>query len=236
MTPRDIITLALKDAGVDGVGQTAAAEDLNDAFTKLNMMMSQWNKKRWLIYHLLDVSKVATGAQSYTIGTGGDFSVTRPDMIDSAFVRFLNTSGASQLDYPLEIIKTREEYNQIALKNLTTFPRAVFLDSDFPLGAVYVWPIPSSQYEIHLTVKASLPSFANLSDTVNLPPEYSEALLYNLAKRLRPAYQKPADPQINQLARAALETIKAANAQIPMLKMPSGLRGGNYNIYSDQVQ
>ena len=39
-TPSDLITLALKTANVLGVGQTASAEDMNDAFNLLNMMMA----------------------------------------------------------------------------------------------------------------------------------------------------------------------------------------------------
>jgi hypothetical protein len=71
MTPLDLITLALKKAGVVGVGQTPEAEDTNDAFSDLNMMLGQWNRRRWLVYHLLDVAKVSTGAASYTVGPNG---------------------------------------------------------------------------------------------------------------------------------------------------------------------
>lgn len=41
-TAGSIINLALKMAGILGVGQTATAEDANDAFTVLNMMLAQW--------------------------------------------------------------------------------------------------------------------------------------------------------------------------------------------------
>ena len=48
-TVGDLITLALKDSGVLGAGQTALAEDMNDALSRLNMMLGQWNRRRWLI-------------------------------------------------------------------------------------------------------------------------------------------------------------------------------------------
>lgn len=37
-----IINLALKMAGVLGIGQTASAEDSNDALTLMNAMLAQW--------------------------------------------------------------------------------------------------------------------------------------------------------------------------------------------------
>ena len=82
MTPVDLIRLALRDSGVNGVGQTPNAEDNNDAFTHLNMMLAQWNRKRWLIYHTIDVSLVSTGALSYSVGAGGDFNTPRPDRVE----------------------------------------------------------------------------------------------------------------------------------------------------------
>ena len=39
-TARDFVTLALKEAGVLGVGQTPLPEDINDCFVLLNRMLS----------------------------------------------------------------------------------------------------------------------------------------------------------------------------------------------------
>jgi hypothetical protein len=236
MTPLDLITLSLKQAGVVGIGQPVQAENANDAFTLLNMMLGQWNRRRWLVYHLVDVAKVATGAQSYTIGIGGDFNVARPDRIESAYVRLLNNSGPNQTDVPLTLMQSMEDYSRIALKSMVAFPSYVFLDSDFPLGRVYLWPVPSPRYEIHLLLKAELPAFDTMSQDIELPAEYAEAIMYNLAGRLRPHFQLPADPSITALARSSLNTVRNANTQIPTLQMPNDLaRGWNYNVISDRM-
>jgi hypothetical protein len=42
----NLIALALRNAGVNGVGQTALPEDVNDAFTLLNDMIGGWNLQR----------------------------------------------------------------------------------------------------------------------------------------------------------------------------------------------
>ena len=96
-TVSQIINLALKDAGIIGVGQTPNAEDVNDSFTRLNWMIDQWAQKRYLIWHLVDLAKVSTGAQSYTVGPGKDFDIAlRPDRLEAAFLRQLN-AGTDQI-------------------------------------------------------------------------------------------------------------------------------------------
>lgn len=237
-TPADIINLALKDSGVLGVGQTALAEDTNDAFTRLNYMLGSWQRKRWLIWHLVDYSKVSTGAQSYTVGPSGDIDINpRPDRLESAFFRQITQSQPSQVDYPLEIIESYETYSRIALKQLVNFPQYIFYDSAFPQGVIHNYPvIQANLYELHIQVKETLNQFTSLGQTINLPLEYMSAIHYNLCSRLRPAYQMPPDPSITALALESLNVIRGANTQIPRLTMPLELvRNGLYNIYSDQT-
>ncbi len=223
MTPRDLCVRALKRSGALGVGQTPLAEDINDAFATLNDMVGQWAQKRWLVYHLVDLAFVGTGNSGYTIGPGGFVNVSRPDRIESAFVRLI-TPGVG-VDYPLEVIEAREDWNSIALKGQAGFPTAIFYDSDYPTGTLYVTPVPSSQYQIHLSVKQPITAFTNLSSQVNLPPEYNEALLYNLAVRLYADYGLPPRADVVALAKAALQTIRNSNTQIATLRMPAGMPG-----------
>lgn len=238
-TPLDIITAGLKKAGVLGVGQTPLAEDTNDAFDDLQDMLGQWQRKRWLIWHLVDYSFTSTGAQSYTVGPGGNFVISpRPDRIESAFFRQIVTSQPAQIDYPLEIIEAREDYNMISLKTLASFPQYLFYDSAFPTGIAYPWPlIPATNYELHLTVKETLAQFTSLAQTISLPLEYFAALKFNLALRIRQAYQLPPDAALIGLAKDALNVIRNANLQIPRLRIPTDLvRPGIYNVYSDQIR
>lgn len=237
-TPSDIILSALKKAAIVGAGQNASAEDMNDAFNDLNQMLAQWQRKRWMIYHLVDVAKVSTGAQSYTVGPGGDFNVaTRPDRLESAFNRQLVNSQSQNVDTPLTIIEARETYNQISLKTLGSFPYTIFYDSDFPMGRVYPWPIPqASIYEIHLTLKAQLDQFTSQGQVISLPLEYIPALTWNLAARLCVSYGVPITAGLVAMAKDSLNLIRNANTQVPLLNMPAGLSSRQrYNIYSDQL-
>jgi len=236
VTPADLIALALVDAGIVGQGQTAKAEDTNNAFTRFNWMVSQWARKRWLVWHLLDVVKTATGALSYTVGPGLDFDTTRPDRIESAFARQILPSQGSPIDYALQIIQSKEDYNLIAMKTLGTWPSCVFYDSGWPTGTVFFWPLPQAgQFDLHITIKQPIDQFASLTSDLNMPPEYEAAIYHNLVVRLRSAYQLPSDPVQVDLAKEALNVLRGANAQIATLRMPRAVvgRGRMYNVYSD---
>lgn len=234
---RDIINQALKACGAFGVGQTPLAEDMNDAFTQLNWMIAQWQRKRWLVYSLETLSINSTGAVSYTVGPMGDIAVaSRPDRLEAAFFRQVVQSQPNEIDYPLIIIPSREDYNNIALKTLQTFPMYIFYESTYPLGRVYVWPVAQPQlYSIFITIKQQLNAFANLADPVTFPEEYIAAIFWNLTARLGTLYKLPEDPRVVGLAKDSLNLIRGANTQISNLKMPTELiRRGIYNIFSDQ--
>ena len=230
-----VITLALKAAGVFGQGQTASADMTQTAFDALNAMVAQWSVKRGLVYELVDSVKACTGAKSYTVGPSGDFVFsTRPNLIDSAYVS-LNYGTPGQTDVPLEIIESHEDYNRLAMKSIGNFPYIAFYDNAYPAGLLYAWPVPSSIYTLTITAKLPLVQFTSMAQDINLPPEYQEALIWNLAARIRPLFQLDADATVIGLARASLSTIRQANAQVPLLSLPSGVqRGGRFNVYSGQ--
>jgi hypothetical protein len=238
-TALDIIKAALRDRGVIGIGQTPNAEDTNDAFSRLNQMIAQWRKKRWLVYHLIDQSKLSNGSQFYTIGPGGDIDVgARPDKIESAFFRQLIQSQPNQIDYPLEILTAREDYNAISIKRLQSFPMYLFYDSDWPLGKLYPWPVMQPDiYELHVSLKFDLPYFATVTAQYLFPDEYFAGMEYNLAIRLGPNYTAPPNAELIGLAKDSLNVIRGAYTQIGRLFMPTDLtRPGIYNPYSDQIR
>jgi hypothetical protein len=237
-TPRDILRQAFKDITVLGVGQTLLPEDYNDAFSTLNQLLSEWRRKRWMVYRLVDTGFTSTGAVSYTVGPGGNYNLTaRPDRLEAAFLRQLVPAAPNQVDYPMDLIQSMEDYARISLKQLGSFPQAVFYDPQYPLGVLYPWPVPqASLYQVHILTKMVLEHFTSLTETIILPPEYESALRYNIAIRLAVGYESAqVTPQIIALAKSTLATVIGANTAIATLQMPSDLvRGGIYNIFADR--
>lgn len=152
VTARDFITLAMKEAGVLGVGQSLLAEDINDGFTYLRRMLSLWQRKRWLVPMLYDLSVVGNGEKSNKIGPGQYWNAPRPDRIAAAYIVQRNT-GSTPVSISCRILQSYEDYSRLAVKNLTSLPYLVFYDGAYPYGNVFFWPIPNSQYELHLILK-----------------------------------------------------------------------------------
>ncbi len=46
----DLCNQALKDSGYLGIGQTALAEDINDAWTRMQWLLQEWERRRWMVY------------------------------------------------------------------------------------------------------------------------------------------------------------------------------------------
>jgi hypothetical protein len=102
-TCRDIIVRALEDVGVIGVGQTPLAADVNFGLSRFNAMIGQFNRRRWLVYHTVDVAAITTGLNVYSVGAGQQFNIPRPDKLeDGCYFRqtFGGARGASNSNAP----------------------------------------------------------------------------------------------------------------------------------------
>lgn len=238
-TVREIITESFREAGILGLGVTLKAEDAQNGFKRLNWMLAQWNKKRWLIYSLENYPILSTGKVSYTVGVGGDLELPeRPDKCHSAFFQLVNGGSFSDafdddfdiastqggIDYPLNIISSKEDYNRIRSKQQIGNAGWLYYEPTFPLGRFLLWPVPlANGCRVVVCFKTQLPALTSLGQTINLPSEYYAALHYNLAIRLGAAYRKQQHPTVVALATDALNVLRTANIQVPTLQMPREL-------------
>lgn len=231
-TCQQLLMNALTDAGIIGIDEAPDQPVLNRAFSQVNWLLAQWARKRWLCYRLQDYSFVSTGAPTYTVGNNQTVNINpRPDRIDYAFLRFLNTNNGQQpnnavyVDIPLRVIPSHEDYARITVKQIGTLAWEIFYDPSWPVGVLRPWPVPQATiYEIHVGIKVILPRFTSLQQQINLPPEYEIALNWCLVRRLRATYQMPPDPTIDSLARDALNTMRIGNMAMPTLRLPGFLR------------
>jgi hypothetical protein len=261
----DLLTAALRDSGALGIGMIPLSEDLLDASARGMWLLQGWERKRWLIWHLKTYTVISTGQNldssgnpvPYTVGpTGAELTppqisvgsvgfTTRPNRIESAFFRQLIAAPNGPVDYPLRLLPSLENYNEVRMKGLTNFSLICYYDASWPYGNLYVWPWPQAGiYAIGITVREQLPQAFSLAGNplavvLNLPFEYYRALVKNIAMEVRPKYGIPMTPGdiLAAQARDSLDTIRRGNTQIPLLSIPPGLypRPGQYNIFSDQT-
>src|SRR5215471_3750119 len=241
MLVQDLISLALRTSGVLGVGQTALPQDLSDAQQLLILLMQEWRQKRWLVYRLnTAILPLIPGQMTYQVGpssasptpdfvTDGKF---RPANIQSCYLRQQVGSGPNSypIDFPMAILGSRQEYDQISLKNLRSWPSSIYYDPIVPVANLYVWPIPvQTWFSLYIAWQQAIDVNAEGSQTLELetvlPAESQMALMYHLAVLLTVNYKLPKDENLEAAARAALNVMRQTNYAMQPLKMPPGLVG-----------
>jgi hypothetical protein len=233
-TFKDVIIKAATTAGVfraskDRPALTLTEFNFNNALNDINGILYQWNRKRWMVWDLNDFStQTISGQTSYTIGNGGNINVPRPAQIKAAYVRLLTypSSNSGYCDFPLKVTESYEDYAKISFKKLQSFPTTLFYQAGYPLGTLYLWPVPIQLFELHVVLTNSVSIPVNLNDSVQMPPEYQDALYWNTAMRISSSYGIPVPPDVYRQAMSSLQTIRKNNTAIPKLQMPGEYASG----------
>lgn len=229
MTVLDIIKSSFRLLNVYASGETPSSDDSADALTTLNMMIGSWNNDGLMIYQVLNETfSLVNGTASYLIGAGQTFNTTRPNKIDSAYVR-----DTASNDFDVRLINS-EEYGNIAEKTLTGVPSRMYYNAAYPYATMYFWPVPDAAYTLGLNQWKQISTFTDLVTTITLPPGYEMALRYCLAVELAPEFGKVVTADIASGAQQHKSAIMRINNRKPFMKIDSALLGqGQYNIYSD---
>jgi hypothetical protein len=237
----DLIAYAQRASGLLGVGQVALPQDTADAQTALMLMLQQWRQKRWLVFRIDQVIfPLITGKQDYTVGPAGgtpapDVVVNgnfRPANIQSCFLRQDLGSGPNSfpIDFPMRILESRQQWDQISLKSLNSWPASIYYDPYIPHGTVAVWPIPMQPlFSLYIGFQQAIDLAGEGATSIDLdtllPVETQEAIVYNLATKLCVNYALPVNPALAATARATMNTLRMTNFALQPLQMPSALRG-----------
>lgn len=230
-TAFDLITSALRLAGVLANDETPSAGDANQGLSVLNDMIDSWNAQRLAIFTTRsDDFPFVLGQQAYTLGIGGNFNIPRPARIDSMSAILL-TNPANPIEVPMAMWTT-EDWQNMPVKVVNgSFPQGCYDDGGFPLRTLNFWPIPTTQQNsVRIYSWQALTAPPLLTSAIAFPPGYAEAFRYNLAVRLGAEFNAPASATVVTLAISSMATVKTMNA--PELELRSDLvpdpAGWNY--------
>lgn len=189
VTRNDIIKMALQDIQAYAPDfEDPTADAITRASERLNMMIKAWqaaNIGLWLnrLYELT----LTIGTSYYYLGPAGTPPIPRP--LEVVEARYVNTDG-----YELPMIKvSRDEYMILPNKANQGTPIQYYCDRQLDNLLFYIWETASiADTTIKMTVRTPVQDFQNLDDYPDFPIEWADALHYNLAMRLIPAYNVPA--------------------------------------------
>lgn len=168
--------------GVDASEEPLSADELSQGLTSLNMMLRTWQADGIMEWTMAEGSLSLTeGKFAYTFGAGGDFAI-KP--FDLAQVR-INRAGNDLEMFELE----RSDYYRIPKKDSKGYPTQWYYDRQRDGGTLNIWPSPDAQTgTLNFTYRRYIMDMVDGTNTFDLPPEWYEAVIYNLARRMIPRY------------------------------------------------
>lgn len=209
-TALDLITDTLERIGVYAPGEVISAADSSRCLKILNDMLDSWSNENLACFEETEQSgTLVPGKASYTVGSGGDFNVTRPLRINDDPGRAYTLDANGNM-FGLRVLP-RAQWNLFGNRTQvnSSIPTDLFYDPQFPLGVLNLYPVPNQSLTIFWDSTLQLTEFAGLTSVANLPLGYNLAIKSNLAIECWP-YFKPDNSTPGAALIASARSSKAA--------------------------
>lgn len=228
-TWNSLIAASLRKVGRLESGGTPTTSEYADGLEEVNRILQELSIAIGPIYFETTDSVTWTGGQaSRTIGTSGNFNVSRPIQLLAAQYR---DSGGTDLDL---ITITHREYQSISEKSLAGSPDRIAYNPTFAssLGTLFIWPVPSSDTTVRLTSKKPFTAAAAGTDDAALPPGCEPYITFELGARLGSEFgaDLSAIQICQQKANNAYKMLVEANVDLPPMQMDPLMPGANCGV------
>lgn len=221
-----IIANAMRKLGAIATNETPTAAELADGLNSFNDVLETLSTEGLSVWETaVDTFSLVLNQASYTIGTGGNFNTTRPVAITNAYCTLTG------VDFPI-LIDPYEVYQDIPVKTIGGGPvtRMAYVN-DYPLGLIYVFPVPSVAMTISLDIQTVLTAAASVSTSVSYPPGYARMLQLQLMAEIAPDFGKELTPTQIALMTSTKAAIKRANRSLPLSSFDPALTGDGIAFY-----
>lgn len=218
-TAQTIIKAALRSIGAIATGETPTAAELDDGLEAMQLMLRSWSASNIRLYYSDTDTVTLNGSEYYTIGSGGTVNTARPTQI----------RGAYTSDNIVNIID-EAKYRYLRVGNNGGSVEYLWYSPEYPLGYLYPWPLDSSTLYLYSVKPLTDPT--TITTSIEFPPQYDDAIKWNLAVRLAPEYGKEPSQVVAALAMSTLHVLETLNfsmkipeARVDVISIPSA-----YNI------
>lgn len=190
LTRNQYIEAALRKLNVLADGQTPSSDNYSNATIAFNALIGEFRALGMPLWARTTYSMTLTnGTSSYTIGSGQTLNTPYPVRMLQA----VRVDANSSTRIPVEIIA---DFNFNLLPSSSSgVPIQLTYQPKVNLGVIKVWPTPdsysASNVTISLTYIRPTEYMSASTDTVDVPEEWINAIIYNLAARLAPEWGIP---------------------------------------------
>lgn len=214
ITGLDIVSASLRKIGSLAAGDVPSATAAADALKILNVMIDAWGIQRsFMLSQLRTVTTLGASTSSYSLGSGGDIDIVRPQFIERAGL-IIDTTADTPSETPIEVL-TDQRWAAVRMKTLTSrLVQAIYYDRAWSAGLanIYVYPVPTvGTTQLVLYSAVATARFADTTTAYLLPPGYQEAFEFNLAVRLAGEWGKTVTAHVDEIARHSKYNIAIAN-------------------------
>lgn len=208
LTRNQFIEAALRKLNVIADGQTPSSDNYSNSTIAFNALIGEfrvlgmplWARKSYTFTPVASTS-------SYTIGTGQTLNTPYPIHMLQAYR--LDNSGGTKI--PMEI---QSDFNfNLYPTGSSGAPIQLTYQPKVNVGVIQLWPTPDATATANstITIVYTRPTeyVSTSTDTLDVPEEWYNAIIYNLAVRLAPEWGIPL-PDRQMLAREAKDILDRA--------------------------
>lgn len=189
-TATEIVEDARRKLGIHADEEPLQDHELTAGLRNLNRMLKAWQTEGIFISSLSEGSvNIAADDADYTFGSGGDVTTVPFEILA---VRYRNSSS---IDRPLMQV-SRDDYYNLPNKASSGEPSLWYYDRQRAGGTLYIWPVPSSASgSLRFTQRLVIDDMDAADDDLDLPQEWYNAVVYNLAVEMMPEWGGAGTPE-----------------------------------------
>ena len=234
-TALGVITQALVAIGAYAQGESVSAADSQMALTWFQNQLDAFNADRlYLNVQTRVVHTLVSGTTQRSIGIGGDINTERPVFITG--INYIIPASNPPVETPMGRMDD-DSYMNLSIKTLpSSLPTEFYYNETFPLGTLNFWPAVTQNVDIAIYSPQPSISATSLQSTIQGPPGYMEAFIFQLALRLSVPFAKQPNPLLVEMASQALARAKRPQLIPALMGVDAALYpmgGGGYNILND---
>lgn len=201
LTKHDLIVEARKKIGLHQSEEPLSNAELAEASTTLNMMLKAWQSGGVSYTHLTEGTiTLAQADYSLAFGSGGAFTTVPVEITDMRLVR-------SSVERPMFRL-SREDYYSLPNKTNQGCPTQWYYDKQRAGGTLKIWPAADATAgTLNFTYRRFIWDMDANADDLDLPPEWYECVVYNLADRFAEEYGMVGTPAAQMIAAKARESL-----------------------------
>lgn len=208
-----IVTAALRKLRVLGGGESATADQMTDGLQALNLMVKSLQARGIHLWRRTEGSLALTAdTQSYTFGSGGDFT-TRALRIED-----MRSQKTGEAEIPMWLL-SRDEYFDLPNKDTTGTPTQFYYDPQLTTAKLYIWPVPNATgTTLKFTYARQFEDFDEQAHDPDFPQEWLNLLVYGLALEMAPEYSKEVPQLVAAQAERLLREVEGFDRELATIR------------------